>query len=244
MMGSTNWNDLSGAQIPSPTMECRWTICRSSGVSGPGLSRIESGTATLPMSCTTPACRRAIICCGESPRCFPSRAEYFASRSQCPSVYGSLPSILRASANNTVSARSSSSVYALWFSNERTRAMSCSRSTGLVMKSSAPALIPFTRSWMAVSPVTNTTGTSRVSGLSFRRRHTSIPSNLGICTSSRSMSGLRRWNSAHAASPSRAVNTEKPSSKSSPSSPTRLDSWSSAMRIVSAIGSREPSLFC
>ena len=172
-----------------------------------GLSRIVSGTATFPISCTTPARRNALISGAESPICSPNLAEYSAKRAQWPSVYGSFSSMLRASANSTASARSNSSVNAFCRNSDRTRAINCSRFTGLHRKSSAPAWIPVTRSSVAVNPVIRTTGTSNVSGLFFIRRHTSVPRMFGMLMSSSSKSGWVRRNCSSACIPSSAVST-------------------------------------
>src|SRR5262249_52704535 len=53
--------------------------------------------------------------------------------------------------------------------------------------------------------------------------------------------GLERSNSARAALPSGAVLTSKPSRSSRPSSADRLDSWSSAIKMVSGITGRRDS---
>ncbi len=57
--------------------------------------------------------------------------------------------------------------------SERTRASSSGWWMGLLRKSSAPASMPFTRSWAGSSAVTITTGSIAVAGLSRIFRHTS-----------------------------------------------------------------------
>ena len=158
MMGRTRRKDFKGAQIRSPITECSRMIVHSSGVRRPGFNRIASGMATFPTSCTIPARRSATSCSSGRFSCSPSRAEYSASRSQCPCVYGSFPSMLRARVNKTDSAHSSSSVRSLSLSRERTRASNSVRSTGRVKKSSAPDLIPSMRSCLSDRAVIRITG--------------------------------------------------------------------------------------
>src|SRR5450631_4039037 len=50
MMGSTNRNDFSGAQMRSPTTGCSRMSFHSCSLSFPGFNRIASGTAIFPTS--------------------------------------------------------------------------------------------------------------------------------------------------------------------------------------------------
>ena len=48
----------------SPTIVCWRTSSHSSGESGPGLSRISVGIASLPMSCSAAGASVALVLCG------------------------------------------------------------------------------------------------------------------------------------------------------------------------------------
>src|SRR5215472_15692783 len=76
---------------------------------------------------------------------------------------------------------------------------------------------------------------SRVSASLLICRHTSNPLIPGIWTSRSNRSGCPRRNSFSADSPSPAVITEKPSRDNRPSNADKVDSWSSATKIVSDI---------
>ncbi len=83
--------------------------------------------------------------------------------------------MLRAKENRTDSALSSSSVRSLSFRRELTRASSSVRSTGRLKKSSAPTLMPSSRSCLSESAVIMITGIKYVSGLFLIFSHTSNP---------------------------------------------------------------------
>ncbi len=170
---------------------------------------------------------------------WPNSAESLASRSQWPSVYGSLPSMLRAKAKSTASARSNSSVYRLILTRVRTRARSSLGSTGLLRKSSAPASRPRMRSWVAAREVTSTIGVSRDSGLFFSCRQTSKPSRPGIFTSSRTKSGasLLTANCCKASWPFGTVTTLYPRVESISAINVRHMGSSSTTRTMLLVGS-------
>ena len=84
----------------------------------------------------------------------------------------------------------------------RTLADSSTLSGGLVMKSSAPASIARTRESLSPRAVIMITGTMRVAGSDFRRRHVSKPSIRGILPSRRTRSMSRAESAFRASSPS------------------------------------------
>ncbi len=77
---------LGSPRICAPTTLCVSTIRRSSAVSFPGLSRIESGTAILPMSCIGLAWRIISTCSAPSPSVSNIRALRPLMRLMCLAV--------------------------------------------------------------------------------------------------------------------------------------------------------------
>src|SRR5438105_3893558 len=143
------------------------------------------------------------------PRRWPSRRADSPTRWVCRSVNESFASTAVASEKMTCSAPSSVLYSSFRRSAERTRAISSAPSTGLAMKSSAPASSAMTRCVVWLSPVIITTGRRRPRGIALMRLHTSYPSIRGIRTSSRTRSGGLASISASALGPSSASITSQ-----------------------------------
>ena len=143
------------------------------------------------------------------PRRWPSRRADSPTRWVCRSVNESFASTAVASEKMTCSAPSSVLYSSFNRSAERTRAISSAPSTGLAMKSSAPASSAATRWAVWLSPVIITTGSSRPRGIALIRRQTSYPSMRGMRTSSRTRSGGSFSIISSAVTPSAASRTSQ-----------------------------------
>src|SRR6185437_4243224 len=102
-----------------PSSACVSTIARSSGVSGPGFSRIASGIATLPTSCSGAAWLSCSQNSGSMPICSASSVERRPMRSMCAPVSSSRNS-------TAIERRRTVSVCAI-SSSESARLSSCER---------------------------------------------------------------------------------------------------------------------
>ena len=67
-MGTTGYGNSTRSRISDPTIGWIFIFSNSSGVRRPGLERMFSGTASLPMSCSMEAARMAFNMASSSPR--------------------------------------------------------------------------------------------------------------------------------------------------------------------------------